>query len=224
MLRQACGEALRLVTRRAAVASSQTGTRAASEVAWGRSSAAAAAAAATRPARAGPTLIAGAGVMRNPVLGGMVAALGTAALRKVAFCEEAAANPTPDAPKKSAGKEEDEMVDKIVAMAWPHLEKAGFGGALGVAAGFATKQLGRSALLVAGVLFLTLQGLSHLGYVDVKWMKLKSDLERAADANGDGKFSAEDLKAYLKRLFSLLSSNIPGAAGFLPGFLIGLRL
>lgn len=86
----------------------------------------------------------------------------------------------------------------------------------------ATKKIGRALAIVAGMGFMIVQGAVYSGYIDVDWKKVQDDVVSKVDANKGGSLTAEDAKAYWKKLKQILTHNIPNAGGFSLGFLYGV--
>ena len=104
----------------------------------------------------------------------------------------------------------------------PALTKITFGSLVGYCSGVATKKIGRALAIVAGMGFMIVQGAVYSGYIDVDWKKVQDDVASKVDANKDGSLTAEDAKAYWKKLKQILTHNIPNAGGFSLGFLYGV--
>ena len=110
------------------------------------------------------------------------------------------------------------LIDKLK----PALAKISFGSLVGYCSGVATKKIGRALAIVAGMGFMIVQGAVYSGYIDVDWKKVQDDVASKVDANKDGALTAEDAKAYWKKLKQILTHNIPNAGGFSLGFLYGV--
>ncbi len=113
--------------------------------------------------------------------------------------------------------------DAAIESYGPLLQEAGIGGAAGLVTGLATKKIGEWVAVVLGTGFITLQALNYTGYVKVNWDKAKKDAIKAMDADGDGRFTIKDVKAYWKRFQHVMTFGLPSSAGFGMGFLIGLQ-
>jgi uncharacterized membrane protein (Fun14 family) len=101
--------------------------------------------------------------------------------------------------------------------------KVSVGSLFGVCAGVAVKRRTKEAAYGLGVGFIVLQALSYYGYISIHWGKVKEDIERAADQDGDGKFDAQDLKILVQRGLKILTHGVPDAAGFTAGLYAGLK-
>lgn len=97
----------------------------------------------------------------------------------------------------------------------PYLGQLSFGVVAGFATGYALKTIGRMAAIVLGLIFVLLQVLAYLGFVQVDWLRIQQAadplLERSA------------LEGFWAGLVSLLTRNVPFAAAFVPAMLLGLR-
>ena len=101
--------------------------------------------------------------------------------------------------------------------------KVGFGFALGAATGSTVKKWTRDMAYGVGASFMFLQALSHYGFIKINWTVIKEKAEKALDADGDGKFDAQDVKIYFKRFMSFLVNGVPDAVGFTGGFYAGIE-
>jgi uncharacterized membrane protein (Fun14 family) len=97
----------------------------------------------------------------------------------------------------------------------PWIEQIGFGLVAGFVAGYALKKLGKLVALVVGVLFVALQLLAWSGYVTIQWGRLQQDVEPL--------LAASSLNEAWRSLLTVMTHNLPFAASFVPGFVIGLR-
>eukprot|EP00672_Neobodo_designis_P015633 CAMPEP_0174828448 /NCGR_PEP_ID=MMETSP1114-20130205/1341_1 /TAXON_ID=312471 /ORGANISM="Neobodo designis, Strain CCAP 1951/1" /LENGTH=111 /DNA_ID=CAMNT_0016062167 /DNA_START=52 /DNA_END=387 /DNA_ORIENTATION=+ len=102
-------------------------------------------------------------------------------------------------------------------------QKVSVGSVFGVCTGYAVKRLSQEAAYGAGLGFIFLQALSYYGYIQINWKKVKDDISKAADQDGDGQFDSTDVKIIIKRGISFLSHGIPDAAGFSAGLWVGFR-
>jgi len=99
-----------------------------------------------------------------------------------------------------------------VTLPWGSL---GLGGLAGFAAGFALKQVGRIVALVVGLFFIGVQVLAYQGYLHVDWAGIQRDLAPA--------LAPERIESMWSKVVAVLTYNLPFAAGFVPGFWMGLR-
>eukprot|EP01084_Bolivina_argentea_P149791 261641_1 len=81
----------------------------------------------------------------------------------------------------------------------------GFGCCVGVA----VKRLSRDAMYGIGLGFMGLQTLNYLGYISINWKRVEEDLTKVVDQDGDGKLTASDASAILKRFAKFLSTGMP---------------
>jgi uncharacterized membrane protein (Fun14 family) len=68
----------------------------------------------------------------------------------------------------------DDPVNTGTQMALSMGPPATFGGACGFVSGFVAMKVGKTAVFAVGVVFVGLQGLSKLGFIEVRWDKLES--------------------------------------------------
>ncbi|MDZ7707229.1 MAG: FUN14 domain-containing protein [Trueperaceae bacterium] len=97
----------------------------------------------------------------------------------------------------------------------PVLEQLGFGLVAGFVAGYALKKLGKLVSLAVGLLFIALQLLAWSGYVTIEWGRMQQDVEPMLQASS--------LDEAWRSLVAIMTYNLPFAAAFVPGFLMGLR-
>ena len=91
----------------------------------------------------------------------------------------------------------------------------GFSGAAGFATGFASTKLGKLGIVVIGSGFMIVQGLSYLEYTVVNWNKAEHDFNYVLN-----KYGAD----YSDKLSDIVMNNIPSAAAFSTGMLLGFRM
>ena len=106
----------------------------------------------------------------------------------------------------------------------PAGSQALLGNALGAAAGYALRVVGKVAAFGIGSGFIGLQTLSYLGYVNVDWRKVERDTTAKLDRDGDGELTSNDLAHVLRDVESVLAFNLPAGFGFTAGLLWGLGL
>jgi uncharacterized membrane protein (Fun14 family) len=97
----------------------------------------------------------------------------------------------------------------------PYLGQLSFGFIAGIAVGYALKKIGKIAAIILGLLFIAVQVLAYFGLVEVDWLRI----QQAADPL----LQKDNLQRMWDGLISLLTGNVPFAAAFIPGLLIGLR-
>lgn len=96
------------------------------------------------------------------------------------------------------------------------LADLGFGGAIGVAAGYAAKKATRLTLLMLGALFIIVQLLAYVDLIQIRWDVVESFFRDIwFDAEGS------DLG---ERAWMMLTSNLPFGGAFVAGFLVGFRM
>ncbi|WP_291428681.1 FUN14 domain-containing protein [Deinococcus sp.] len=117
--------------------------------------------------------------------------------------------PLPDpAPLNPAGNP---LGDALFAL----LPDLSVGALLGFATGAAIRFVGRVALIVMGVLFITLQLLAYFGVISVDWLRVQAITEPWL------RQGTEQGGAWVTRL---LTANLPFAGAFTAGLLLGLRV
>ncbi len=97
----------------------------------------------------------------------------------------------------------------------PYLGQISFGALAGFATGYALKKIGRTAIVIFGLLFITIQFLAYLGVVRVDWLRIQQ--------YADPLLSKNSLQGFFNGLTGILTNNVPFAGAFIPGFLLGLR-
>lgn len=98
---------------------------------------------------------------------------------------------------------------------FPWVQQAGFGAVAGFAAGYALVKLGKLVALIVGLFFLGLQLLAWAGFVSIDWMRIQSEVEPWLDrATQPGAWET---------VVSVLTYNVPFAASFVPGLMVGMR-
>lgn len=122
------------------------------------------------------------------------------------------------------GEEADDMVAMMLRKLSPIASKLGFGGFLGMTAGYALKKIGKAAAFGTGCIFIMFQGAAYAGLIDIHWNKIEHRVEESLDMDGDGKLTMNDAvviwKKYLK---PMLTYHLPSGAGFSFGFLLGFK-
>ena len=120
-------------------------------------------------------------------------------------------------------KDPDDVVTQAIDKAKPILSKLSFGTVVGYCSGMATQKIAKATAFLVGVSFIALQVAVSSGVVTIDWSKLQVHCHKLIDASGDGKFDAEDIKLYWKKVRGILTANLPSAGGFSFGFLYGVR-
>jgi uncharacterized membrane protein (Fun14 family) len=106
-------------------------------------------------------------------------------------------------------------VDVLLNALTPYLGQVSFGGLAGFATGYALKKVGKIALFVFGLLFITLQTLAYFGIIEINWLRI----QKAADPL----LSQDNLQNLWNGLLAVLTLNLPFAGAFVPGLMLGLR-
>ena len=107
------------------------------------------------------------------------------------------------------------VVDGAFNALAPYLGQVSFGALAGFATGYALKKVGRVALVIFGLIFIVVQVLAYYGVVQVDWLRIQS--------YADPLLKRESLQGFFNSLVAILTNNVPFAAAFVPGFLLGLR-
>ena len=116
------------------------------------------------------------------------------------------------------------MIDSLVASSpsipgietiAPYASQLTFGGVAGFASGYAFKKMGKLAAIVLGLLFIGVQILVYVGVAEVDWLRIQESVNPL--------LSAEALNKAWRNLIKLLTGNVPFAAAFVPGFLLGFQ-
>ena len=97
----------------------------------------------------------------------------------------------------------------------PYLGQISFGALAGFATGYALKKIGRTAIVIFGLLFIAIQLLAYTGVVRVDWLRIQQF--------ADPLLSKNSLQGFFNGLIGILTNNVPFAGAFIPGFLLGLR-
>lgn len=101
--------------------------------------------------------------------------------------------------------------------------KMGYGFMMGYTSGFCLKKISKVVAFIVGCTFMMLQGLSYQGYVSLNHLKLREDLENILDVNGDGVINTQDVVGAYRKLYNVMSHNIPAGSGFAGGMILGIR-
>ena len=88
-------------------------------------------------------------------------------------------------------------------------------GLAGFAVGLALRKIGRIALVIFGLLFITLQVLAYAGIVHVDWLRIQNYATPVLEKNA--------LQKTWNDFMGILTNNVPFGAAFIPGLLLGLR-
>ncbi len=97
----------------------------------------------------------------------------------------------------------------------PILGQLTFGALAGFAAGYALKKIGKLAALALGIFFILIQLMAYYGLVEVNWLRIQQSV--------DPLLRPESLDGLWRSLVAFLTLNLPFAAAFVPGLLVGLR-
>lgn len=97
----------------------------------------------------------------------------------------------------------------------PVLGQLTFGALAGFAAGYALKKIGKVAAVALGIFFILIQLLAYYGFVEVNWLQIQESV--------DPFLKPDSLEGLWRNVLDLLTLNLPFAAAFIPGLLLGLR-
>ena len=134
--------------------------------------------------------------------------------------------------KETSPKEKQD--DNKISLFGPMLIEISVGSILGLCAGYFCRQTLKSAMFVVGGAFIAFQGLSHLGYVNLNWKKLETDVTNSLDADKDGIITIKDFKIHytrfkrylafrdFKRFMRYLAFRVPSVGSFGLFFWMGL--
>jgi len=146
-----------------------------------------------------------------------------AACLQMVVTEPAAAKKQPE-PAEKKELSIDEMAENLSTLAGPVLTNLGFSGCIGVITGITLKKMGQFLALLFGLTFCALQGLTYLGFIDLKWQKIHQTVEKFCDLNKDGQLDEKDLKHGTGVALGILAEGVPSVGGFLAGFALGIRM
>lgn len=111
---------------------------------------------------------------------------------------------------------------RLFAVNWPELssvlpwvEQIAFGAVAGFVAGYAVKKVGKLVALAIGLVFIVVQLLAWSGFVSVNWGLVQNRV--------DPLLQGDSLERTWQGLLALLTYNVPFAAAFVPGFIIGVK-
>ena len=77
--------------------------------------------------------------------------------------------------------EKKDPVEEVLDKLKPALSQLSFGSVVGYCSGYAMKKVGKAVAFVIGVGFVGLQTASHMGYIDVNWIKIRDDALKPLD-------------------------------------------
>ncbi|RLN91513.1 hypothetical protein BBJ28_00016710 [Nothophytophthora sp. Chile5] len=137
-----------------------------------------------------------------------------AAVSARCFCEGPSGS---DDPKKKSDE-----VEKLIDLALANAGELTLASGLGFCSGYALKQIGKTAAVAVGIIFLMAQTAAYNGYIDIHWGKVQKDMIAKVDPNGDGKIDKDDVKLWYRKLLKVLTANLPSSAGFSSGFALGI--
>ncbi|RIH86421.1 FUN14 family protein [Meiothermus luteus] len=97
----------------------------------------------------------------------------------------------------------------------PYIGQLTFGGLAGFAVGYAIKAVGRWVAIGLGLIFVVVQVLASMGYINVDWTRIQRDVEPL--------LQQEQLRGAWDALVRVLTTNLPFGGAFVAGLLLGLR-
>uniref|UniRef100_A0A0G4GIR2 EF-hand domain-containing protein n=1 Tax=Chromera velia CCMP2878 TaxID=1169474 RepID=A0A0G4GIR2_9ALVE len=103
------------------------------------------------------------------------------------------------------------------------VEKVGTGMIFGFISGYTMRQALKTAALVAGVGFVSLQLLAYNGYIKIEWKKFEKEVYSKFDLDGDGDLTNKDFEIAKAKVLKVLTWGLPSATGFGLGFVMGLK-
>jgi uncharacterized membrane protein (Fun14 family) len=102
-----------------------------------------------------------------------------------------------------------------VELIQPYIGQLTFGGLAGFAVGYAIKTVGRWVAIILGLIFVVVQVLASMGYINVDWIRIQRDVEPL--------LRQEQIKSAWDALVGVLTTNLPFGGAFVAGLLLGLR-
>jgi len=87
-----------------------------------------------------------------------------------------------------------------------------FGGIAGYSAGYALKKVFKMILIIAGLLFVLFQVLSHYDFIVINWTKIQFYFEAMMND-----------QVRMNSFKSILIANLPTGGGFLAGLILGFK-
>jgi uncharacterized membrane protein (Fun14 family) len=92
----------------------------------------------------------------------------------------------------------------------------GFGGMVGAVVGYAAKKMTKVVAIGLGVIFVLMQTMVYLGWIEIDWAAMQTSAEGAwTDAQG---------QTLAERVWPMLTHNLPFGGGFVVGFALGFKL
>ena len=99
------------------------------------------------------------------------------------------------------------------------LQQLSLASLFGFSAGACLKHVGRKAAIGVGALFIALNGLNYMGYINIHWARMEDDFVRHLDTDGDKKITFKDLQNHMKRFVPVAGNG----TGFLLGAAVGIQ-
>jgi uncharacterized membrane protein (Fun14 family) len=106
-------------------------------------------------------------------------------------------------------------MDSFMGFAGPILQQLGFGGIMGFCAGYASKKVAKAMVVLIGILFICIQLLVYVKFVDVHWDKAAGAFDHAAQSGM--------VQRGFESCMGVLVHNLPFGASFVGGFWLGMK-
>ena len=116
----------------------------------------------------------------------------------------------------------DELVERGTRAIYPVLTTLGTSGIAGLCVAIATKRASSALATHLGVAFASLQLLAYNDIVTVHYDALSDKIGACFDLDGDGEFTADDLRGWLRRALRILTTGLPRSGAFCAGIYLGL--
>jgi uncharacterized membrane protein (Fun14 family) len=123
---------------------------------------------------------------------------------------------------KIENNQDTKQEDTKLELFGPMVKEISVGSVMGFCAGYFCRQALKGAMFIAGGAFIAFQGLSHLGYVNLNWKKLETDVTTSLDADNDGKLTTKDLNIHFRKFMRYLAFRVPSVGSFGVFFWMGL--
>jgi uncharacterized membrane protein (Fun14 family) len=88
----------------------------------------------------------------------------------------------------------------------------GFGGITGFVAGYSIKKMIKVFMVVIGLFFIILQGMSYGGFITINWEKVKNTI-----------WPFFQNREFIEHAKTILTNQFPYASGFGGGFYLGMK-
>jgi uncharacterized membrane protein (Fun14 family) len=98
----------------------------------------------------------------------------------------------------------------------PGIPGLGFGGAVGLAAGYVVKKFTSAVLMLAGLAVIALQVMAYLGWLSVDWSSMQAQVV--------GTWQSVASESTRDWAYRVLTANLPFAGAFGAGFAAGFKI